>query len=148
MKQQITNKTKEDSTTKKHLAEIDMSTDDTRILEISIPKHKKIQNVIFYEIVLITNIHEYNKCYSRVFRRYSEFKLLKKVINKTLVLPEFPPKKFFNLKETVISERKNMLSVWIRFVAKLIEDENCYEEEWAKEVISFIQADKYLCYEE
>lgn len=123
-----------------------MSEGNSRILEISIPTHKKLNNITHYEVLCITNLQEYKKCYSRVFRRYKQFRHLYKVLSGKIVQPEFPKKRFFNYKEEVIKERIAMFSVWLRYIAKLVDDNNCYGDEWAKEVLRFLQDDKYPGY--
>lgn len=117
--------------------------EDPRVLEITIPAHKLINNITYYQVICITNIKEYDKCYSRVYRRYTQFRHLHNVLSKKMVLPEFPKKRIFMKNENVVRERTAMLSVWLRYAAQFVDDKKCYKDDWGREVLRFLQEEKY-----
>lgn len=112
----------------------------TKVLELYIPKVKNNKK-IYYEIILITNIKEYKKCYSKVYRRYSDFYKLNQRIKNIMKL-DFPKKKFFNTQD-VINERKTKFKIYLNKIIETIDKNNLYMDDWVKDVMSFLQDDIY-----
>lgn len=92
--------------------------EEESVLEISIPGSRNVGNKYTeYEVVCITNSKSFKKCYTKIFRRYSEFHKLHcrlRCLMKTL--PEFPKKRWNKLSRDVVEERMRMLTIYMRFV--------------------------------
>lgn len=99
--------------------EEDIAEPNQVIIEASIPKYKKINNRIYYEVLIITNMKVFPSCFLRCQRTYSQFNELKRRVKKILSTTlEFPPKRWtlFGLSEKIKQERKNMLHPWIKYL--------------------------------
>ncbi|KAG0442003.1 HCLS1-binding protein 3 [Dictyocoela muelleri] len=110
-----------------------------KVIQIEIPRIKK-DIKIYYEIVVITNIEHYKKCYSKVYKRYSDFLKLYYKTKSHIKFKNFPPKKFWITKHD-IEERRLLFIKFLRSVVEFIEVNGSYKEKWAKEAIQFLQND-------
>lgn len=111
------------------------------VLEISIPGTRSIRNrYTEYEIVCITNNTGFGKCYSRVFRRYSDFlRLHTKLRCFVKMLPEFPKKRWNKMHRNTIDERMQMFAVYLKFVCDYILKNKKDAEKISADVVAFVQ---------
>ncbi|KAG5859700.1 PX domain-containing protein [Encephalitozoon hellem] len=112
-----------------------------RLLEITIPGTRDVEGKhTEYEVVCITNSRSFEKCYTKAFRRYSDFyKLHRRLKCLIKVLPEFPKKRWNKMSKDVIEERMRMLSVYLKFVCDQILKGGKGVEKIEADVVAFVQ---------
>lgn len=115
--------------------------EEESVLEISIPGARNVGNKYTeYEVVCITNSKDFNRCYAKVFRRYSDFHRLHTRLKCFMhVLPEFPKKRWNKLDKRVVEERTQMLTVYLRFVCDYILKGKRDAGKVSHDVMKFIQ---------
>jgi sorting nexin-3/12 len=116
--------------------------EENSVLEMSIAGHRNIKDSYTeYEVVCITNDTSFDKCYMKVYRRYSDFRRLHLRLRcLTAVLPEFPRRRWGKMKEEVVGERIEMLNVYLRFVCEYVQRSSTAS--FKKQLVRFIQEDK------
>jgi sorting nexin-3/12 len=114
--------------------------EDNTILEMSISGHRNVKNrYTEYELVCITNDTSFDKCYLKIYRRYSDFQRLHLRLKcLTAALPEFPKKRWGKMREEVIGERTEMLNVYLRFVCEYVQKNGSFK----RHLVKFIQEDR------
>lgn len=114
---------------------------EDNIMEISVSNFRNVnEKYTEYEIICITNIKHFKKCYIKAYRRYSDFhKFHKKIKTFISVLPEFPKKKWNKMKSNVIQERMEMLNIYLKYVCEYINKNKEVSDKYFHEVINFIQ---------
>ena len=116
-----------------------METYKKQLFEISIPRYQNTKRYTEYQIVIVAQIPKFgNDCYF-VYRRYSDFERLHKILEKEIMyLPPFPSKVFWNKKRAVMEDRKTKLDIYLKYIASFI-IRNGYENcESGKEFLKFI----------
>ncbi|CAD26603.1 SORTING NEXIN GRD19 HOMOLOG [Encephalitozoon cuniculi GB-M1] len=115
--------------------------EEKSVLEITIPGSRNVQNKYTeYEVVCVTNSRSFRKCYTKVFRRYSDFHRLHCRLKYLMkVLPEFPRKRWNKMSREVVEERVRMLTVYMRFVCDQLLRSREGVEKIEADIVAFIQ---------
>ncbi|KAL6120632.1 hypothetical protein NUSPORA_02607 [Nucleospora cyclopteri] len=94
---------------------------ENRVFEVSIPKYQNVKRYTEYQIVVVAQ-HKYitSDCFF-IYRRYSEFLKLHKILEKDILyLPDFPPKVFLNKKKEILEDRRKKFDLYLKYVTSFI----------------------------
>jgi sorting nexin-3/12 len=112
------------------------------LLETSITKtFSKNSKYTLYEINCITNLPTKKSCFSKIYKRYSEFlgfhNKIKKIVKD---VPPFPKKKYDKMNHETISLRKIMFDNYLRYFCLMVSSESVSKE--CKEIlVKFLNLD-------
>ena len=114
---------------------------EENVLEISIAGSRTIRDrYTEYEIVCITNSKAFGKCYTKVYRRYSDFLRLHCRLRCLVdILPEFPKKKWKKLCRNAVEERMKMLAIYMKFICDYVLHKEDNAEKIEQDVASFMK---------
>lgn len=115
---------------------------ENAVFEVSIPSTRNNNGHIEYQINIITNSKILDKCYTCIYKRYSDFLTLHNKIKSDIpALPDFPKKKwFFNSSRNVIESRRQCFEVYLRYITQFIIRNNFESQTFGLEIIKFIQS--------
>jgi sorting nexin-3/12 len=105
-----------------------------------VQRPRTTRGVTMYEIVSITNIKKFKRCYYRVYKRYTDFYNLHMFLRGHIpALPDFPRKYYYtSLTKKVIDARVKTFNIYLRYISLLLIRNEGYEQAWGREVLKFL----------